>query len=79
MRRKRDLTFVDVTKQLPAALGIPAERLEMIDREVCAMNDTNTPLHEIITAMNEKGLTDAEWTSFVFALGYFAGSIGWGR
>jgi hypothetical protein len=75
---KRDLTFVKKGR-LVEALDVAPERNALFDEQVGRMIDANKPLQEIIQTMNERGdMTDTEWTAFMFALGYYAGSIGWG-
>ena len=70
---KRDLTFVG-SGQLPEALGILPARCQIIEHEVADMIDANASIRQVLEHFNNhRDLTDAEWTSMVFALGYYEG------
>lgn len=70
---KRDLNFVG-RGPLSVALGVAPERIEELDRAVNKILDADGSIRDVVTAMNERGdLTDAEWTGFIFSLGYLDG------
>jgi hypothetical protein len=72
---KRDIVFA-AKGQLAVALGLSPERCREFDDVINDMIDRNASLQSVIEAMNERDLTDAEWTSFIFALGYYMGATG---
>jgi hypothetical protein len=75
---KRELTFVKSGK-LAEALGVSSDRAAEFERDVDSVMSAGGSMLDIIEKLNERGdMTDAEWTAFIFALGYFQGSIGAG-
>lgn len=72
----RDIRFV-AKGQLPTSLGIPEDRTSEIESFIADHIERDASTEEIILALNERGdLTDAEWTSTMFALGHYVASIG---
>ena len=70
---KRDLTFVK-TGSIGIALGIDYDRAMLHQNMVAKMIEEDQPLQHVIETMNAKGdLTDAEWTTFMYVLGYYQG------
>ena len=70
---KRELNFVS-RGPMSVALGVPDERIRELDRAVNDIIDAGGSLKDVVTAMNERGdLTDAEWTGFIYSLGYMDG------
>ena len=70
---KRDLTFV---KDGPIwiALGIDNDRTMLHQKMVADMIEDKCTLQHVIEIMNAKGdLTDAEWTTLMYVLGYYQG------
>ena len=71
---KRDIHFIDPAAPLSYALGLSEARCQEFERVIGQMYDRNASLEQIIAAVNEEGvlgeLTDAEWTAFIYALGF---------
>lgn len=80
LKAKRDLVFVRDDGMLGEALGLDPERVALIDR---VMNDAiqqGMTLRQTVEMMNEQhDLTDAEWTTMVYALGWFQAMKAAGR
>jgi len=75
---KRDIKFVGGGK-LPVALGIEPARLEHLQKICLEMIDKNCNMQQIMTRMNEEeDLNDAEWSCFMFSMGYYQGINGMG-
>lgn len=74
---KRDLNFRG-NGQLAAALGIDRSKSEKVDAKVNEMVDRRATLKEIIEEFNENwDMDDAEWSVFMFSLGYLNCALGY--
>lgn len=72
----REVKFVQERGCLGEALGVSKERAAHFDSIVNAMIDQNANLIQVINRMLQEEMTDNEWTTFVYGLGYMDG---WNR
>lgn len=71
---KRDIVFHN-SGDLTTALGVDETRSRAIELRINELIERNASKREILTEFNEEwDLSDAEWTSMVFGLGYYEGS-----
>lgn len=71
---RRDIVFTGTRGPLALALGLDNERIQMLDNEFNRMIDANMSLREIIEYANEReDLTDAEWATFLYTIGFYQG------
>ena len=72
---KRDITFHN-DGDLTTALGVSETRSLAIELRINEMIERNASKREVLTHFNEEwDLSDAEWTSMVFGLGFYEGSF----
>lgn len=60
--------------QLAEALGVSQHRAAVVERTLAPIIAKGGTLREMFDALEALGLTFNEWTSAVFALGYFNGA-----
>lgn len=61
--------------QLAEALGITKHRADVVERTLAPILARNGTLREMFDALEALNLNFNEWTSAVFALGYFNGTF----
>lgn len=67
---RRDLNFHG-SGPLAVALGINPDRIAKLDAEVGELVKKGSSLKTVVRHFNERGdMSDAEWTSFMFAMGH---------
>jgi hypothetical protein len=74
---KRELNFTGKGQQLVAALGVNPDRIAMFDNDVNKLMAAGASMQAVIVYFNERAdMSDAEWTSFIFALGHLEARLG---
>ncbi len=69
---RRNLVFVQQEGTLGQQLALEPQRTQELEEFLTCYLERGIVIQDIILALNERGdLTDAEWTSAIYALGYY--------